>query len=113
MGFLAPAMPWIAKGAAMLGGSLLGSGVQSAAMQRSPEELAALRGASGAAGDLSSAGRAMTGVGLPAATSATNYWSTLLSGNRQQMNLATAAPRAAITDQTTGAIRGLERSGVR
>lgn len=113
MGFLAPALPWISKGAAIVGGFLGGRKAQSSAQKRSPEEAMAMQGAQGAAGDLSQQGHTLTNTGLPAVNSATNYWQTLLGGNRAAMGVATAAPRAAITDQYRGAERGLERSGVR
>ena len=113
MGFLAPAIPWIIKGGAALGGALLGKKAQSNAQQRSPEELAALSGAQGAAGALSRQGSMLTQAGMPAVGQATNYYQTLLRGNRGAMAQATAGPRAQITDVYRGADRGLERSGVR
>lgn len=113
MGFLAPALPWIGKGAALLGGWLGGRKAQSSAMQRSPEEQTALSGAQGAAGDLGGYGRQLFGMATPALGQATNYWQTLLGGNRAAMAQATAGPRAALTDQYRGAERGLERSGLR
>lgn len=115
MGFLA-GLPW-GKIAVGVGGSLLGNWLggraKRSAMERSPEELAALRGATGAAGDLSRQGQGLTHMGLPAVGGASNYWQTLLGGNRAAMAQATAGPRAALTDQYRGAERGLERSGLR
>lgn len=113
MGFLAPAIPWIIKGGATLGGILAGKKAQSSAQQRSPEELAALQGAQGAAGALGRQGQTLTRTGLPALQSSLGYWQTLLGGNRAAMSQATAAPRAAITEQYQGAERNLERSGLR
>jgi hypothetical protein len=120
MGFLAPALPWIGKGAALIGGWLGGKKAQSSAMQRSPEELAALGGAQGAAGSLGRMGSSLLqggqqtlGQGTGMLGSAGNYWQTLLGGNRAAMSQATAGPRAALTDQYRGAERGLERSGLR
>jgi len=113
MGFLAPAVPWIIKGGAMLGGSLLGKKAQSSAMKRSPEEMQALQGAQSSAGALSTQGMNLLNQGSPMLGQAGNYWSTLLKGNRAQMSEATAAPRAAITDVYRGAGRNLERSGIR
>jgi hypothetical protein len=45
MGFLAPAIPWIIKGGAALGGALLSKKREKAATQRSGEESTALTGA--------------------------------------------------------------------
>ena len=113
MGFLAPAVPWLIKGGAALGGALFGKKSQSNAMKRSPEEAMALQGAQGAAGNLTTQGNALIGQGVPLMGQAANYWSTLLGGNRAQMAQATAAPRAALTDVYRGAEAGLDRSGVR
>src|SRR5258706_7692123 len=109
MGFLAPAVPWIIKGGAMLGSSLLGKkvaqGAQNSAMKRSPEEQTALTGAQTAAGGLQTSGAGLVGSGQQAVKSGlgtleqpTNYWSRLLGGNRASMAQATAAPRGAISD---------------
>lgn len=113
MGFLAPALPWIVKGGALLGGFLGGRKAQSSAQQRSPEELAALGGAQAAGSGLLTSGTQLTQAGLPGAQQAASYYSTLLGGNRAQMSEAVAGPRGAITDQYRGAERGLERSGIR
>jgi hypothetical protein len=113
MGFLAPAVPWIIKGGAALGGSLLGKMAQGSAQKRSPEESAAIGGAQNAAGALSTTGSGLINQGAPLTSQASNYWATLLGGNRAQMAQATAAPRAAITDVYRGAESNLERSGVR
>ena len=112
MGFLGPAMPWIIKGASILGGYLGGKKAQSSAMQRSPEEQAALTGATGAANTLNQTGSVLTGTGLPAVNKSLSYYQTLLSGSRPAMALATAGPRAAITDTYAGAQRNLDRAGV-
>lgn len=120
MGFLAPALPWIAKGGAALGSALLGRKSQQSAMQRSPEEQQALAGAQGAASGLSQAGGGLMGrgqgtvqQGLDTLAGPANYWKTLLGGNRAAMSQATAGARAGITDIYRGAERGLERSNVR
>ena len=113
MGFLAPALPWLAKGGALLGGYLGGKKAQSSAMQRSPEELQALSGAQAAGAGLAQSGTQLPQAGMPAVNQAKGYYETLLGGNRAQMGLATAAPRAAITEGYRGAERGLERSGIR
>ena len=119
MGFVIPALkyaaPWIAKGAGALVGGLFGKkreqAVTAGAQQRSPEEQAALGGASGAAGELGATGAALTGAGQRTRAPATSYYSTLLRGNRGAMAQATAAPAAAIRDLYSGAERGLERGG--
>lgn len=113
MGFIAPAVPWIAKGASLLGGFLGARKAQSSAMQRSPEEQTALKGAQGAGGELASTGADLTSTGQANVAGPTNYYQTLLHGNRAAQAQATAAPRAAITDVYSGAQRNLERSGVR
>lgn len=113
MGFLSPAIPWIVKGGSALLGGLFSRNAQNAAQARSPEEQAAITGATGNAQALSTAGQGIMGAGLPAAKGALNYWQTLLSGNRNQLAMATAGPRAALTEQYQGAQRGLERSNLR
>lgn len=110
---IVPFIPLIATGVSAVAGHFAAKKAQAAAGQRSPEELAALSGVSGAASNLTRQGQGLTTAGMPAVQGATNYWSTLLHGNRSQMSLATAGPRAALTDQYRGAERGLERSGVR
>lgn len=112
MGFIAPAIPWIAKGAALLGGHLAAKKAQSSAMKRTPEEQVALGGAQQAGGELAQTGTALTQSGVEATTPAQNYYSTLLHGNRALQSQATAAARGGITDTYTGAERGLEKSGV-
>jgi len=82
-------------------------------MKRSPEEAAALSGASGAAGSLTSAAQPLIGQGTSNLGQAGSYYSTLLRGGRASMAEATAGPRAAITDVYRGAERGLEHSNVR
>lgn len=120
MGFIAPAMPWIIKGASMLGGYIASKRAQKSAMQRSPEEQPALGGAQGAASDLTRTGTAQLRGGLDllrtgeqTTAGPTDYYQTLLRGNRAAQAQATAAPRGAISDVYTGAERGLEKSGVR
>lgn len=108
-----PFIPLIAKGAGVLGGIFAGKKAQSAAMQRSPEEQQALSGAQGAAGELATTGQSLTEQGQNTQAPATSYFDTLLRGNRAQMGVATAAPRAAITDIYRGAGRNLEHSGIR
>lgn len=106
-------MPWIAKGASLLGGWLAGRHAQKSAMQRSPEEMAALQGATGSANALTQQGTTLSQTGLPALQKSLGYYQTLLGGNRAAMSLATAGPRASITDTYRGAARTLEQSGVR
>jgi hypothetical protein len=112
MGFLAPAVPWIIKGGAMLGGAMFGKGAQNSAMKRSPEEQVALAGANSSAGNLRQIGTSLMDQGRPYMKQAGDYYSTLLNGNRSQMAMATAGPRAAITDVYRGAESNLERTGM-
>lgn len=104
--------PAIGIGSSLLG-SWIGSKATQSAMQRTPEEQRALAGGQREAGFLAKQGTMLTQAGMPAVTGATDYYTALLRGNRAQMGLATAAPRAALTEQYRGAERGLERSGVR
>lgn len=112
MGFLAPAVPWIVKGGAMLGGALFGKKSQSSAMKRSPEEQMALQGAQQSSQLLTQQGMGLMNQGSPLLGQAGDYWSTLLRGSRPAMAQATAGPRAQITDIYRGAERGLQRSGI-
>lgn len=111
------ALGTIGKIAAPLLGGLFGKkreqAVTQGAQQRSPEELRALTGAQGAAGGLASTGAGLTATGQATQQPATNYFSTLLRGNRAAQTQAVAAPTAAVQDIYRGAERGLERSGVR
>ncbi len=113
MGFLAPAVPWLIKGGAALAGGLLGKKSQSSAMARSPEEQAALTGATNSANAMTQAGTGLLNQAQPMIGRASNYWSTLLGGNRAAMSQATAGPRAALTDVYRGAESNLDRSGIR
>lgn len=108
-----PFLPLIASGASALGGAFAAKKAQAAAQKRSPEELAALTGAQGAAGTLSTGGKEALTTGAETQAPATNYFKTLLSGNRAQQSQAVAAPTAAISDIYSGASRNLEQSGVR
>lgn len=111
MGFIAPAIPWIVKGAGMLGGALMSRGAQKSAGKRSGEESAALTGAQTAASSLQKTGAGLLEQGRGPLTEATNYYGTLLRGNRGAQAQATAAPAGAIRDLYAGAERGLEREG--
>lgn len=113
MGWLAPAVPWIVKGGSMIGGALLGRKAQNSAMKRTPEEMAALTGAQQGATQLGQAGTSLFDQSQQTLAGPTSYYSALLGGDRAKMALATAGPRASITDNYRGAERGLERSGVR
>jgi hypothetical protein len=101
------------RGGSALFGALMSRQAQKSAMKRSPEEMAALAGMQGNAGQLTDSGMDLMDRGMPWTDQAGTYWSTLLKGNRAQMAQATAAPRAAITDIYRGAESNLERSGVR
>jgi hypothetical protein len=113
MGFLAPAIPWIAKGAGALVGMIGAKKAQKSAQQRSPEEQQALSGAQSSANVLGQQGQELIAAGSPYLQQAGNYYSTLLGGNRAAMRGAVAQPTAAITDIYRGAERGLERSHIR
>lgn len=115
-----PFIPLIAAGVSAGGGYLAARAAAKSAATRSPEEIAALQGASGSAGSLQSQGSNLfgTGTGLIQAgqqtmAPATSYFSRLLSGNRALASQAISGPRAAITDVYRGASRSLEQSGVR
>jgi hypothetical protein len=108
-----PFIPLIVKAGVAVGGMIASKKAQSAAQQRSPEESTALTGAQQAAGNLQATGGNLIDTGQQTQRPATNYFDTLLRGNRAQMAQATAAPRAAISDIYSGAERGLEHSGVR
>ena len=112
MGAIVPALPWIIKGGAAIGGALLGRKAQKSAMQRSPEELLALQGGQQAAQGLTQTGQSLLQSGMNAQQPAMNYFQTLLRGSRGAMSQAVAAPTAALTDVYRGAERGLERSGI-
>jgi hypothetical protein len=107
------AIPLIIQGASMVGGAIASRRAQKKAQERSPEEMVSLQGAQGAAGNLQAAGTALTQTGQDTQRPATNYFSTLLRGNRAQQSQAVAAPTAAIQDIYRGAERNLERGGVR
>lgn len=103
--------------AIMAGGAVIShfaaKSATNAAMQRSPEEQAALSGAQTGAGTLQQSGAEGIATGKETQAPATSYFDTLLRGNRAQQAQATAAPTARITDVYSGAERGLEQSGVR
>lgn len=107
-----PFIPLIAQGAGAVGAGIAAKKAQSSAQKRSPEEEAALKGATGAAGTALQQGTELSKLSLPYLKQAGGYYSTLLGGNRAAMSQAVAAPRAALTDVYRGAERNLERSNV-
>jgi hypothetical protein len=107
------AIPLVIQGASMVGGAIASRRAQKAAQKRSAEEQVALTGGQQAAGTLGQAGQALITGGQETQAPATNYFSTLLRGNRAQQTQAVAAPTAAVQDVYRGAERNLERSGVR
>jgi hypothetical protein len=113
MGFIAPALPWIAKGAGMLGGVLAGRHAQKKAMERTPEEQVALGQAQQVGGTLRQTGSGLLSTGQTTQAPATDYWDTLLRGNRARQSQAVAPGVAAAQDVARGEERSLERSGVR
>lgn len=108
-----PVVPFLPLVASTVGGIFGGKKATSSAMTRSPEEQQALGGAQGAAGNLATTGAGLISQGQQTQAPATNYFDTLLRGNRAQQAQATAAPRAAIGDVYRGAERGLDQAGVR
>lgn len=113
MGFLAPAIPWIVKGGALLGGMLGGKKAQSSAQQRSPEEAYALNQGSQLGTSMGQQGTNLVQQGQQNLNPALNYYQALLGGDRAKQAQVTAAPRAAISDTYRGAEHGVERSGLR
>lgn len=120
MGFLAPAMPWILKGGAALGGMLMSKKSQSNAMKRSPEEQTSLTGAQNAGANMQQSGAGMVtsgagnvNAGVDTMQKPTDYFTKLLGGNRAAMAQATAGSKGAITDTYRGAENALNKSGVR
>lgn len=107
------AVPWIIKGGVALGSMLLGKKATSSAMQRSPEEQRALEGANKALESTGQESDEYSKFGLPVLRQAGDWYSSLLRGDRGAMGLATAAPRAAITDTYRGAAANLDASPLR
>src|SRR5262245_45806324 len=112
MGFIAPAIPWIVKGGAALGGMIASKKREKSAMKRSPEEQAALGPAQAAGAAAAQAGAGMLGQSKPWLQQTGNYYSTLLGGNRAAMTQARAGDVANLADLYRGATRNLDRSGL-
>lgn len=110
---VAPAIPLIAQGVGALVGHFAGKKATSAAQKRSDEENVSLEGGQETGAEALSAGTGLMKQGRPMIADAGNYYKTLLHGNRAAMGLATAAPRASITDSYRGAARNLDQSGIR
>jgi hypothetical protein len=100
-------------GGGAVGGLLAGRASERNALQRTPEEQLALRGAQGIAGQAGQAGMGLLQEGRPWMGQAGQYYQTLLRGNRGAMNQAVAPYAAQITDAYRGAARNLQQSGVR
>lgn len=109
----AAAVPWIIKGGVALGSHFLGKKMTSSAMKRSPEEQQALAGAHSALQGGDQQANQLSEFGMPVLRQASDYYSTLLKGNRAQQGLATAAPKASITDLFRGAQADLNSSNMR
>lgn len=112
------AIPWWARLAGTAGSLIAGKLAGDSASKLSPLEQTAVTGATGAADTLSAQGKSLSAgglstiaQGLPQLQKAGDYYGILLGGNRSAMSLATAGPRASITDTYRGAERGIERSG--
>ncbi len=101
----------------MAGGAIISHyAAKSAAAQAaklSPAEQTAQGGAQTGAAKLQSSGSAQLDTGAETQKPATNYYDTLLHGNRAEMAGATAAPKAQLTDVYAGAQRNLDQTGVR
>lgn len=105
--------PLIGQGVGLAGGIYASRWAQNAAQQRSPEELASLGGAMGAAGDLRGTGQSILNESRPYIAQPASYYQTLLRGNRAAMANATSAPRADINATYRGAQSNIARAGLR
>jgi len=112
-GFWGTYGPLIAQGAGVAVGGLAGKAATAMAQKRSPEELAALQGAQGVAGQARQAGGQLLQQGQQYLQQPGQYFQTLLSGNRAAMSQAVAAPTAQITGTYRGAQRALDQAGIR
>ncbi len=108
-----PAVPFIPAIGSMVMGGISAARNARRAGRADQLQQQGLKASYGIAGQQQQLGTDLTGQAMPGLRQASNYYSTLLNGNRAQMRLATAAPTAAITSQYRGAERGLERMGVR
>jgi hypothetical protein len=108
-----PFMPLIAQGVGMLGGAFAGKKATDSAQQRSPEEAAALTGATGAANTLTNTGSSLINQGRDYSAKPAGFYGSLLSGNRAAMAQTTAAPRAQLQEGIRGAQSQIGQSGVR
>lgn len=114
------AIPLGIQVAGMIGSHFAGKAAKKSAMQLTPEEQQYYANSSGAAagakalGDTSAtqSGK-LFDTGMPAVSQATNYYSTLLRGNRAQMTQAVAPEAAGINDTYAGASRAIEHGGAR
>jgi hypothetical protein len=102
-----------AQGAGLIGGIYASRAAQNAALQRSPEELAALKGATGAAGSLGQTGTSMLNEAQPYIAQPASYYQTLLRGSRGAMANAVAPARAALQESYRGEQAKLANSGIR
>jgi len=105
--------PLIAQGAGLVIGGLAGKKATEMAQKRSPEELAALRGAQGAAGQLGRFGGQTFQQGQDYTAGPAQYYQSLLGGNRAAANQAIAGPAAQLTGVYRGAERNLDQQGIR
>lgn len=105
--------PILTQAGGIAAGAVVGQQAQKNAMKRSPEEQAALTGATGAAGDLGRYGKQAWNQGQQTLDAPGQYFRTLLSGNRAAMSQAIAGPAAQLTGNYRGAQRALDQQGVR
>lgn len=108
-----PAVPFIPAIGSMVMGGISAARNAKRAGKADKMQQAGLGASMGVASKQEGLAGDLTGLAMPGLRQSSNYYSTLLNGNRNQMRLATAAPTAAITAQYRGAERGLEHAGVR
>lgn len=109
---MAPAatlIPALISAGGAIGGSLLGRKSVQGATQRSPEELAALQGQTGAANALTQQSGQLSAFGMPLLKQAGGYFSKLAGGNRGVMTQALSPEISSINDVYGGTARTLSR----
>lgn len=105
--------PVVGQGVGAVAGGIAAKKAQAGALKRSPEELAALKGAQGVAGTASGVAGSLLRQSKPYIEKPANYYQQLLGGNRAAMTQAVAPGIASATDVYRGAERNLDRTGVR
>lgn len=113
MGFLAPAVPWIAKGVGSLALGMLGKKAAKASTQLTPTETLYGGNAAAAGNQLASTGMRLTSSGMDTIAPAQSYFSRILGGSRASLREQMAPEAGQISDTYRGAARSLTRSGLR